>query len=83
MYFSDCMGSLKRSKTEVIWCISNEPNQTLKSPFGSGNGAKYVERKSPWSESKYLLFLLQVPRLYATLGVMTDLEFKYEITQEK
>ena len=45
------MGRLKRNKTEAIWSVSNEQNQTLKAPFGSGNSARW--NKDPiWGKSK-------------------------------
>ncbi len=33
-----CMGPFERSQTEPIWYVSNERNQTLKSPFGPETG---------------------------------------------
>ena len=35
-----CMGRLKRSKTEAIWYVQTSETQTLKSPFGPGDGAR-------------------------------------------
>ena len=55
------MGRLKRSKTEAIWYVSNERNQTLKSPFGpetgpsgaSPNGALNIEPLILWIHTRF------------------------------